>query len=231
MTDTSLDAHRVADFLQSNPDFFLDHQDVFATLRVPNPHGQHAISLSERQILTLRERVRDLERQLATLIHNARNNQGITDTIGAWNHELLAVADATQLPAAIASGLQNAFDIKHVALRVWDLSGLPDSGYNAPVSEDIRSFVDSLVLPYCGRNTEFEAAAWLPEKPASLALIPLRSAASSTSIGLLVLGSSNPERFGPDYGVDFLQTIGALAQAALTRLHHQSTPVVPEAAG
>ena len=231
MTDSALDAQSVADFLQSHPEFFAEHPEVFSSLRVPNPHGQHAISLPERQIQTLRERVRTLELQLSSLIHNARNYQGISETISGWNHTLLAQVEAIQLPTAITKGLEDAFDIQSVALRVWDLQGLPDSPYSAPVSDDIRTFVDSLVLPYCGRNTEFEAVAWLAEKPASLALIPLRLPAGSGSIGLLVLGSQDADRFGPDHGVDFLQNIGALAQAALLRLHQPATPVVPELAG
>ncbi|WP_157781317.1 DUF484 family protein, partial [Staphylococcus epidermidis] len=37
MTDTALTAQDVAAFLQDNPDFFVQHAEVFATLRVPHP--------------------------------------------------------------------------------------------------------------------------------------------------------------------------------------------------
>lgn len=77
MTDTAITAQDVADFLQENPGFFDDHADVFATLQVPHPHGSRAISLGERQILTLRERNRELEWRLNELVRNATANESI----------------------------------------------------------------------------------------------------------------------------------------------------------
>ena len=231
MTDISLTPQDVADFLSRDPNFFLDHPDVFASLRVPNPHGGQAISLSERQILTLRERTRELEWQLSELVHNARSNEAIAQSLNQWTERLLGEVHAEHIPGAIALGLAETFALDSVALRVWGLSGLPETGYGEPVSDDIRTFADSLKVPFCGRNTEFSAAAWLPEKPASLALIALRLEPDATSIGLLVLGSNDPARFDPEKGVTFLTTIGRLAQSALTRLRAPVVAVLPDVAG
>jgi uncharacterized protein YigA (DUF484 family) len=46
----------------------------------------------------------------------------------------------------------------------------------------------------------------------------LRSAVGQPAFGLLVLGSDDPERFAPDMGVAFLQTVSILASSALSRL-------------
>lgn len=231
MTDSLLDPEDVAAFLAANPQFFQDHADIFSTLRVPNPHGTQAISLSERQIVTLRERNRELEWQLAELIRNARANQGTSDALTQWSQRLLAEVHPELIPGAIAMGLAEKFDLGAVALRVWNLPGLPSQGYGEPVSEDIRTFADSLKQPYCGRNTEFEAAAWLSEAPASLALVALRLDPDASSVGLLVMGSPDAERFAPEKGVTFLETIGALAQAALSRLRQPVAPGAADAAG
>lgn len=231
MTDSAFAPQDVADFLSSNPQFFLDHPEVFASLRVPNPHGGQAISLSERQIVTLRERTRELEWQLSALSHNARTNEAIADSLSLWTQRLLGEAHAELIPGAIAMGLAETFELDGVALRVWGLPGLPQTGYGEPVSEDIHTFADSLKVPFCGRDTEFDAATWLPEKPASLALIALRLSPDGASVGLLVLGSKDPERFDPSKGVAFLTTIGELAQAALMRLRTPTTPLTPEIAG
>jgi len=56
MTD-SLTAQTVARFLQEHPEFFAQHAELFSTIEVPHPHQPRAISLGERQILTLRERL------------------------------------------------------------------------------------------------------------------------------------------------------------------------------
>jgi len=212
-------AHDVAAFLQQHPEFFDQHADVFATLRVPHPHGAQTISLGERQILTLRERVRDLEWRISELVRNATANEAIGQHLAQWCTRLVAEADAQLLPGAIALGLAEQFEIDHVALRLWNLPGLAeDNGYAKPVSDDVRTFADSLKTPYCGNDTEFEAATWLDARPKSLALIALRPADDAGSVGLLALGSDDPARFDPEMGTTFLESIGRLASAALRRL-------------
>ncbi|CAB5514759.1 hypothetical protein LMG26857_03818 [Achromobacter anxifer] len=225
MTDTAFTAQDIAAFLQENPGFFDDHADVFATLQVPHPHGSRAISLGERQILTLRERNRELEWRLNELVRNASANESIGTHVAKWCRRLLSECDPQHVPGEIALGLAEQFELNHVALRLWDLSELPATGYGEPVTQDVRTFTDSLKTPYCGTDTEFEAAGWLDAKPKSLALVPLRLEADGPAIGLLVLGSDDAERFTPEMGTTFLESIGQLASAALHRLN----PATPKA--
>jgi uncharacterized protein YigA (DUF484 family) len=218
MTDTALSPQQVADFLKDNPDFFMAHADVFASLQVPHPHGSGAISLGERQILMLRERNREQEWRLNELVHNANANEGISTRLTQWCARLLAETQIDRIPGEIALGLAREFDLNEVGLRLWRLPDLPENGYGESVSEDVRTFADSLKSPYCGTDTEFEAASWLSAKPRSLALIPLRPGPDAPTVGLLVLGSNDPERFAPDMATTFLDTVGKLASAALRRL-------------
>jgi len=215
---TSLTAHDIALFLQDHPDFFVDQAEVFANLQVPHPQGGRTISLGERQILILRERNRELEWSLRELAHNATANEKISDALVQWGSQLLSEPEPLHLPGEIALGLADKFDLDQVALRLWNLSQLPPHGYGEPVSEDIQTFTDSLKAPYCGHDTEFEATRWLAATPKSMALVPLRLSAAEASVGLLVLGSDDPERFNPEMGTTFLETIGQLASAALRRL-------------
>lgn len=219
MTDTAFTAQDIADFLQNNPAFFDEHAEIFATLQVPHPHGTRAISLAERQILTLRERVRELEWRLNELLNHADSNETIGSHVLQWCSRLLGETEQQHLPGEITLGLAEQFDLNHVALRLWNLAGQPPTGYGEPVSQDVRTFTDSLKTPYCGPDTEFEAVAWLDAKPQSLALIPLRLEPDQPSIGLLVLGSDDPTRFNPEMGTVFLESIGCLASATLHRLH------------
>jgi hypothetical protein len=52
----------------------------------------------------------------------------------------------------------------------------------------------------------------------SVALIPLRPGKSPQAFGMLVLASPDPQRFQSGMGTDFLERIGELAGAALSRL-------------
>lgn len=222
MTDTAFTAQDIAAFLQDHPGFFDEHADVFATMQVPHPHGSRAISLGERQILTLRERNRELEWRLNELVRNATANESIGSHLAKWCSRLLSENDAQRVPGEIALGLAEQFELNHVALRLWNLSELAPTGYGEPASQDVRTFTDSLKTPYCGTDTDFEAAGWLDSKPKSLALVPLRLEADGPAVGLLVLGSDDPERFTPEMGTTFLESIGQLASAALHRLNPAS---------
>jgi uncharacterized protein YigA (DUF484 family) len=84
-------------------------------------------------------------------------------------------------------------------------------------------FASSLTEPFCGLNTGFEAVSWLEDahNVSSLALIPLRSGmagSSAPAFGMLVLASSDAQRFNSGMGTEFLARIGELASAALSRL-------------
>ena len=217
-------AHSVAKFLQENPELFTQHAELFSSLEVPHPHQSRAISLGERQILTLRDRLREFEFRLADMVRNASQNETTTEKLNQWCSRILAEPNVTRLPGEVALGLAEVFDLQEAALRVWGLD-LPNEGVAAPVSEDVHIFADGLVSPYCGNNTEFVAATWLRNKPASLAIIALRSPGDTATFGLLVLGSDDPQRFSPEMGTQFLSVVSRLAGAALSRLKHPAIVV------
>ena len=53
-------AEEVAGYLQQHPEFFEQYADVLAEIHIPHPHGGRTISISERQILALREKSKQL---------------------------------------------------------------------------------------------------------------------------------------------------------------------------
>lgn len=226
---TSFTADDVAQFLQANPEFFQQHADLFANLRVPHPHETRAISLGERQIMTLRTKTKDLEWKLSGLIHNAVGNEKISKTLKAWCCRMLAEENATQLPGHIVRSLSDLFDLPAIAVRLWDFPALSDSEFSQDVTDNIRQYAQALTKPYCGPMQNQEAAGWLGTAPASLAIVALRPADSSQPFGLLVLGSDDPERFTPDMATDFLDTINELASASLCRLR-APVQIAPETA-
>jgi uncharacterized protein YigA (DUF484 family) len=218
MSDASFSAQDIASFLQSNPDFFQEHAEVFANLRVPHPNETRAISLGERQIMTLRTRTKDLEWKLAGLMHTASNNERISIALNAWCRRMLAEPDATALPAHMIRGLSDLFDLPAIALRLWGLPGLGESEFTQDVTESVKAYAQDLTQPYCGPLAGQEAASWLGSPPSSMAIVALRADASPDTLGLLVLGSDDPDRFTPDMATDFLQIINGLASASLLRL-------------
>lgn len=212
-----LTAQHVAKFLQENPDFFVEHADLFSTLEVPHPHQARAISLGERQIMTLRERLRDFEFRLADLVRNAAFNESTTAKLNQWCVRMLSETSTIRLPGEVALGLAEHFNLQEVAMRVWGLD-LPAEGVGAPVEESVQQYANTLNHPYVGTDTALAPVTWLSAKPASLAILPLRASAHESAFGLLILGSDDAQRFSPEMGTAFLETVSQLASAALCRL-------------
>lgn len=214
-----MNAHDVAQYLKDNPEFFEQHAELFAALRVPSPHGGAAVSLAERQVGGLRDRLRASDAKLAELVRNARENEIISDNMLLWLRGLLIERDPQRLPDVLTKTLASGFTVPDVALRLWGVDNAPaDAEWAQPVATDDRSFANSLMAPYCGPNSGFAAAGWLSEHVRSMALIPLRVGIAPQAFGLLVLGSPDPDRFAPSLGTGFLSRIGELASAALSRL-------------
>ncbi|TAK90518.1 MAG: DUF484 family protein [Burkholderiaceae bacterium] len=224
---TNLTPENVAAYLQRHPEFFNDYAELLNQISIPHPHGGRAIPLSERQMLTLREKNKALERKLAELVHNGLQNDVTAEKMQRWSRAMLLQSDAAHLPATLLLELSQQFELPDVALRLWGLkdefSNLP---YAQPVPVDTILFANSLAKPYCGAaDAKFDAVAWLPDagRPIeSLALIALRTPRgkgnAAESFGLLVLGARDANRFSDAHGTVFLERIGDFASAALARM-------------
>jgi uncharacterized protein YigA (DUF484 family) len=211
----------IADYLANTPGFFERHADLLATITLPSPHGGRAVSLQERQMEMLREKIRALEHKIIEMIRNGQENVAIADRLHRWTRAIMLTHNPGDLPQVLVSELQHEFLIPQAGIRVWgaaEVFGMMP--FARPVSDDVKSFASSLTIPYCGANSGFEAAQWLedPGTVTSIAMIPLRHGVGPGAFGLLVLGSPDPTRYTADMGTDFLVGIGEIASAGLSRL-------------
>jgi len=201
----------VARFLQGNPAFFQQNPGLLTDLLLPDPHQGNAVSLIERQALLLRERVKVLEARLAELIRIGRDNDALARSLVDWTKALLEEPDRARMAQRAAEQLQRIFAIPLVEIRTWSE---PACGPDGPAAR----LVSSLRAPVCGSNIDLApisglSPAWSQVR--SSALIPLRRAAEAEAFGVVVLGSSDPERFEAALGTAVLARIGEIASAAL----------------
>ena len=218
---TELDPNLIADYLLEHPHFFEEHAELLSTIKLTSPVMGRAVSLQERQMEILREKIRVQELRMADLMRIAQENDEITNKFQAWSRALLLTRDAADLPRALTTQLQEIFHVPQVTVRLWNLG--PDHAENwatRDISDDARLFANGLSAPFCGPNKDFEAATWLDDSESvkSVAILPLRVGASPDAFGLLVLGSPDPSRFTSDMGIDFLTRIGETGSAALACL-------------
>jgi uncharacterized protein YigA (DUF484 family) len=211
-------ADEVARFLQDNPRFFDDYAELLAHLYIPHPHGGRAVSITERQILTLRDKTRQLESRLAELIRFGEEN----DAIGEKVHRLgVALIGSPDLPAVLRqvyAHLREDFAVPHVALRIWDGARAREGEEFAPVGDAPRKFVEELSRPYCGAVADVPVVSWFgePGHVRSVAVVALGG--RSGAFGALALGSEDAQRFYAEMGTLFLGRIGEIVSAALERV-------------
>ena len=215
-----LTEHDLANYLATHPDFFERHAELLAGLQLQSPHGNRAGSLQERQMEMLRDKMRGLEHRLAGMMRNAADNEALSARLLQWARALILAqqGNPAQMPQALQTALQAGFELPLTALKIWPARAeFAQQDYATGISEDVKTFAASLAAPFCGPNAGFEAAHWLADAQLaqSLALIPLQHPQSGLCMGLLVLGSPDPQRFTADMGTDFLTQIGEIASAAL----------------
>lgn len=224
--DTNLDASEVAQYLKSHPEFFDHYAELLSHIHIPSPHGGKAISITERQLVTLRDKAKALETKLAELISFGEENDAIADKVHGLAVALAAAGDLPAALRALYAHLGGAFAVPHVVVRLWaGNEGEGDTGSGAefaPTPEDVRAFAAGLRYPYCGSAAGQAVAGWFGEHGSlgghirSLAQVPLRR--GEETFGLLVLASEEAHRFYPEMGTLYLERIGEMAAAALRRV-------------
>lgn len=205
----------VAGYLKEHPEFFEAYADMLAEIYIPHPHGGRAIPISERQILTLREKNRQLENKLRELIEFGEENDAIGDKVHRLAVALLAAPDLAAAVHALQFNLKEDFAVPSVAVRAW--RGATDGTALEGATDATREFAASLTQPYCSGRAMVDTLALLGDAGAqvrSFAYMPLRD---TETFGLIVLASGDAQRFYPEMGTMFLKRIGELASAALAR--------------
>ncbi|HKD53596.1 MAG TPA: DUF484 family protein [Steroidobacteraceae bacterium] len=219
---TDSEEESIAAYLQRNPDFFERHQAVLARLRLPHARGGSTISLVERQIEVLREKLAGLEGKLAELVRVARANDAIAGRLHRFARRLLPIGPRSEAIARIETGLREDFDAFHAVLV---LIGVPveqgESRFVRTVGADdpnLKSF-ESLFAsgkPRCGQARDSQREFLFgPEGQdmGSVALVPL---GEKGALGLLALGSTDRDRFHPGMSTEFLARMADLIADSLS---------------
>lgn len=204
----------VAQYLRAHPEIFERYPQLLEQISVPHPYGGRTISLAERQIVSLREKVRALEAKLAELMRIGEDNDAISEKVHRLALALAGAPDFEAAAAALLFHLREDFAVPHVALRFW---GAEDGGrtFGPAVALALREQVATMGAPVCGpaAGSPFlslfgEAA----DRLRSIAVVPL---GQTRAVGVLALASEDPQRFYADMGTLYLRRIGELAAGAL----------------
>jgi uncharacterized protein YigA (DUF484 family) len=209
----------VAEYLADHPDFFTEHTWLLEKLYVPHQRGT-TVSLVERQTSLLRERNQQLHGHLADLIDAARHNDVQFEKTKRMVLALLEAWTLDDVAVAVEESLCHDFYGDETALLLFSERSLESNSIRTLArAED--SLVQPLIetnLPSCGQLSEAMNRFLFQEravKVQSAAVVPL---VKGDTLGLLAIGSYDPNYFQSSQGTLFLSYVGEVLSRIIFRI-------------
>ncbi len=227
LKEDALTDAKVADYLQTNPDFFERNTVLLAKLRLPHLRDTAAtVSLVERQVEVLRERNQALERKLKELVDVARANDELAGRIHRLSQRLIRARGLAATVEAIETSLREDFDAMHSVLvlfldearelepRMTRFLRVGEAG--GAEAKTFESLLQS-GKPRCGQIRDSQRDYLFGKDTVEIGSVALTPIGPDGSLGILAIGASDADRFHPAMSTEFLSRIGDLIAYALTR--------------
>jgi len=214
---------QVADYLANHPDFFSRNLSLLEKLYVPHQSGA-AVSLVERQTSVLREKTRELNGHLSDLIEIARHNDMQFEKTKRMVLNLLDAVTLDDIAVAVDESLCQDFHGDNTTLLLFSEESLNTNSVRVMREEDAEpvSLLVQSNLVSCGQLEPAQTAFLFPEdaqRIGSAAVVPL---VRGETIGLLAVGSYDPQYFQSSQGTLFLSYVGEVLSSVLQRSLRQA---------
>lgn len=220
---SGLSPERVAAFLRDNPDFFEVHADLLLDLSLPHDGGAGAVSLVERQIKLLRRRNAEMRRTLEEYVANARASDELAGKLNRLVTRLLACREPGERLRGLPENLREIFSLDFVRILLFDAAPgdcAEVSGLEATPRENLMAEGLSAVLkanaPRCGRYSSEQRQFLFGEQAGEVASVALAPLGDGGKLGLLALGSSDPDHYHRGKSTDFLGRVSEIVAMAVS---------------
>lgn len=196
-----LEVEQVVEYLVAHPYLLSEYPEALASQKLPHETGT-AVSLVERQIRTLRELSDKYRAQLDDLVRIARDNESLNRRLHRLTLALIDAREFEEVVDVLQDALREQFQADAVELKLFSAGEL-EAHSAEPGPALFKEFMDK-GRPSCGpldsKKLEYLFRSQSRDT-CSAALIPLRT---DSLVGVLAIGSRDPERFHAGKGVDFL---------------------------
>lgn len=209
-------AESVADFLRERPDFFVEHEELLTSLRLPHQRGD-TVSLVERQMKLLRERNVEMRHRLSQLMDVARDNDRLFDKTRRLILALMDAGSLEEVVIAVEDSLRQDFQVPFVSLILFHEVPTPvgRSVTSAQAQEAIGGLLTegkSVAGTLRDHELDFVFGQEQREQIGSTALVTLEAGQ-----GVLVIASRDPQHYKSSVGTLFLSYIGEVLSRVLPR--------------
>jgi uncharacterized protein YigA (DUF484 family) len=212
----ALNQEQAAAYLRQHPDLLCRYPELIDQLQWPE--DPRATSLSQHQVLRLRQRNQQLELQLQQLAGIAGENERLMQRLHQLTLDLMTADSNVHFIERLFDRLAHDFSAETARLHLIgehpELAELDCVSLHAGKRPDWFDALRDKSAPYCGRLTREKSAFLFPEVSTDIgssALIPI------AGTGLLAIGSEQENRFHPGVGTLFLELLGTTIAYRLKR--------------
>lgn len=219
MSDLPLDEATVAAYLRQHPEFFTHHEELLTEISVPHETGE-AVSLIERQVAVLRDRNIELRNRLHKLLDVARENDQLFEKSRALILSLIEASSLPQLTSSLHNELRERFGSEFISLQLFDVNHDALGAAQAVSLSEAQEHVPSLIRnrrALAGQLRRDERVFLFSDEAdriGSCAVVPV--VREQQTLGLLAIGSTDPEHFKSSMDTLFITHIGDVLARLLT---------------
>lgn len=212
-TGFTITAEDVADYLRRHPAFFDEHPELLAEINVPHASGE-AVSLVERQVAVLREQNEQNRKRMHELIEIARQNEELARRMHQLALTLMDAHEPKEIFTTLYENLKRNFRADRVVVRVFAGPAFIDSyAGDEFAGEDVeeKNLFKAIInkrMPISGRLKQQQKVFLFGDggdEIQSAVIVPLHGPEWG---GVLVIGSSDPDKFQETMGVELLANLG-----------------------
>lgn len=217
---SAVTAEQVAQYLQENPEFFINRDNLLTEITLPHESGK-AISLLERQVTILRERSIESRHTLNVLMENAKYNDQLFNVTRALILALLAESEVSQIASATEANLntQPGIDASSVILfSAEDLHNVDNARIES--ADFLQDNFPTLIRDrktICKNIEKSTAKLLFPNSGASIRSVALCPIGKDRMLGVLAIGNKAQDYFNADLDTLFLDFIGEVLESIIIR--------------
>lgn len=218
--DISQSEAQVLQYLGEHPDLLGRHPEILAELEIPHACGR-AVSLVEHQISVLRDQNRRLKQRLRELIDNARTNQALVRRLLRVSLSLFECTDMNEVSTRLHQALTGDFGVDVATMRLFGpplTRGADELTEFSRLDEQTKTLFEHVLRagkPVCGRLHPAQLEFLFGERRAEIASSALLPLGKCGALGMLAIGSRDPQRFHPAQGTEFLDHVRELVTRAI----------------
>jgi uncharacterized protein YigA (DUF484 family) len=194
----------VAHWLLSTPGFFDRHPQLLLSLDLGSSLDGRVLSLQEKQMNVLRSQNRDLNQRTTEMLRFGMENDLTQNLMVQWLEDLCSKKTKVDVIENITIGLNNMFKVGRVEY-------IPPSEIDEIILETLNKEIIVGTLP---AEINFPSLN-ITEEEGSFALVPLNI--HEKKLGAILFVSKDISKYTLDTGLVYLQQLGRLAAAALSR--------------